>query len=121
MDYTIVKPTKLKDDGRDITGFPINTWDQVRFGIPIVSYHRETNPRSMNINHSTVWMRQSKLHKEFPGKRAISLPAALAWASEKFNVRAWMKNGMGDYLPADAAVLPLREQVEQQRARQAKR
>lgn len=101
----------------------INTWDQLneaaRAGtLPkekcvAVSYSRRAEGRLgyADCNKSLVWSPffevDPKAHwgdqgrKAFVGDRAVSLEPAKAWAAERFGVKEWARNRLGDYVPAE--------------------
>lgn len=103
--------------------YPVNTWNQIRKGDVAVSYRRAES-RSVFPSGTVVWGKgfmvnpdakdwwNKQGNKEFSGQRAKSLPQALAWASEKFGIKKWRRNGMGDYVNAEAGYLPLQCEVE---------
>ena len=118
---------KFKDDGRPLERFPCNTFDQAPDDVPVIVYRRAEGGRSHTVNRCVVWMRNKKINpsgawydsgnKVFVGKRIKSLPLAQAWCAEHYGVTEWQRNGDGQWLPEHVPLLPLRRQIEKQRAK----
>lgn len=51
----------------------------------------KTDPKGHWANHGS---------KAFVGKRAESVPAALAWATKRYRIKEWKGNRWGDKVPA---------------------
>lgn len=96
---------------------PINTWDQVGYGGVFITYQK-AEPRACMCSKTQVirpglmtdpnaaWYDHG--NKTFSGKMSVSVPAAKAWASKKYGIKKWKRNRMGDWIDADAKLLPLR-------------
>lgn len=102
--------------------YPVNTSEQVgpggvfvcfssgdrRGSVPasqIVQVGQKTDPEGPWYNYG---------NKTFLGKRSESFPKAVAWATERFGIQNWRRNGAGDYIDASKEYLPLRRDIERQ-------
>ena len=109
---------------------PRNTYEQVGEGGVFITYmpreaRRVLPNRAMvyRVGYKTApkapWYDHG--NKSFVGNMRESVPAAKAWAEERYDIKAWRRNGMGDWVDAGAAYLPLRCEVERKAARAASR
>lgn len=101
---------------------PINTWEQVGPGGVFVGYRAGSRgvvagSYVVQVGEKTdptgPWYNNG--HKTFSGKRDESLPLALAWASERFGIKNWRRNAMGDYIDADKQYAKLRRKAPRKR------
>ncbi len=109
---------RLKDATRQRN--PINTNDQLAHGEVAITYHRAPTGRMgyADCNKSVVWRKGFKTdpkgphynhgNKTFVGNRTESLPQAMAWAGERYGIKEWKRNGMGDYVDASKDYVPVR-------------
>lgn len=103
---------------------PVNTYDQIAHGDVSVFYCAAPRGRLgwAMCDQTRVFRKGFSLSpnysdhgcKVFVGNRAKSLQVALEWASERYKVKEWRRNGMGDYIDASKDYKPL--QCEQDRA-----
>lgn len=100
---------------------PVNTHDQIGHGGVAVTYrpHQfgtparwavwrhgyKTDPDAAWYDHGNKTFSDFDIrnHKDDP-----SLHEALVWASERYGIKRWMRNSMGDYVNADAGYYRLR-------------
>ena len=51
-------------------------------------------------------------NKAFLGKMEDSVPEAKAWAGQRYGITKWRRNGMGDWVDANADLPPLLREIE---------
>lgn len=110
---------------------PINTWEQVGKGGVYISFVADSGRRGVMPSRAHVvrpgYRTDPAAHwsdngcKTFVGKMTDAVQAAKAWAGARYGITAWKRNGMGDWINADAGLLPLRCEVERKAARAAKK
>jgi hypothetical protein len=107
-----------------------NTHEQVGLGGVYISYHAASG-RSVIPNRAVVVRVGYKTcpnaawydygNKTFVGNRSASVPLAQEWASKRYGINMWRKNGVGDWVDAAAVLPPLLCEIERKAKRAAKR